>query len=166
LSFDGVDDWVSVADSASLDLTSAMTLEAWVRPSAGGSSWRTVLLKEQPNQLAYALYGNEGTGRPSGHVFVGGDRDVRGAAGSVPLNAWTHLAAVYGGGSLRIFVNGTQAATVALSGNIATSASPLRIGGNAVWPEWFAGLIDEVRIYNRQLTQTEIQTDMNTPVSP
>jgi hypothetical protein len=55
---------------------------------------------------------------------------------------------------------------VALSGNIATSASPLRIGGNAVWPEWFAGLIDEVRIYNRQLTQTEIQTDMNTPVSP
>jgi hypothetical protein len=63
-------------------------------------------------------------------------------------------------------VNGTQAATVALSGNIATSASPLRIGGNAVWPEWFAGLIDEVRIYNRQLTQTEIQTDMNTPVSP
>ena len=66
LSFDGVDDWVSVADSASLDLTSAMTLEAWVRPSAAGSEWRSVLLKEQPNQLAYALYGNEPSGRPSG----------------------------------------------------------------------------------------------------
>ena len=40
----------------------------------------------------------------------------------------------------------------------------LRIGGNAIWGEYFSGLIDEVRIYNRALTPTEIQTDMNTPV--
>jgi hypothetical protein len=40
----------------------------------------------------------------------------------------------------------------------------LRIGGNSVWGEYFAGLVDEVRIYSRSLSQTEIQTDMNTPV--
>ena len=34
------------------------------------------------------------------------------------------------------------------------------IGGNTVWSEWFAGLIDEVRIYNRALTQAEIQAGM------
>jgi hypothetical protein len=124
------------------------------------------MLKEQPGQLVYGLYGNEGSGRPSAHVFVGGDRDVRGAAGSVPLNAWTHLAAVYGGGSLRLYVNGALASTLALSASMPASASPLRIGGNAVWPEWFAGLIDELRVYNRALTQPEIQTDMTTPVSP
>ena len=51
-------------------------------------------------------------------------------------------------------------------GSIATSTGALRIGGNTIWPEWFAGLIDEVRIYNRALSTTEIQADMNTRVGP
>jgi hypothetical protein len=43
----------------------------------------------------------------------------------------------------------------------------LRIGGNAIWNnEFFAGLIDELRVYNRALSAAEIQTDMNTPVAP
>jgi concanavalin A-like lectin/glucanase superfamily protein len=42
----------------------------------------------------------------------------------------------------------------------------LKIGGNAIWGEWFAGLIDEVRIYNRALTPTQLQTDMATPINP
>src|SRR5262245_61431835 len=46
---------VTVPDSSSLDL-STMTLEAWVRPSALGGSWRTALLKEAPGGLAYSLY--------------------------------------------------------------------------------------------------------------
>jgi hypothetical protein len=46
------------------------------------------------------------------------------------------------------------------------TASPLRIGGNAIWGEYFAGQIDEVRIYNRALNQTEIQGDMNSPLTP
>ena len=45
-----------------------------------------------------------------------------------------------------------------------TSTGVLRIGGNNVWAEWFAGLIDEVRVYNRALTATEIQADMNRAV--
>jgi hypothetical protein len=53
-----------------------------------------------------------------------------------------------------------------MSGPIATSSDPLRIGGNSVWSEWFSGLIDEVRIYNRALSQGEIQTDMNTALTP
>ena len=40
----------------------------------------------------------------------------------------------------------------------------LRIGGNAVWGEYFKGRIEEVRIYNRALTAAEIQTDMATPI--
>ncbi|MDP9492145.1 MAG: hypothetical protein M3P42_08130, partial [Actinomycetota bacterium] len=45
LSFDGTNDAVVVADSASLDLTSGMTVEAWVRPTVLGTKWRTVLAK-------------------------------------------------------------------------------------------------------------------------
>ena len=49
-----------------------------------------------------------------------------------------------------------------MSGSILTSNSPLRIGGNGIWGEWFNGLIDEVRVYNRALSPAEIQNDMNT----
>ena len=70
LTFDGVDDWVTVADSSSLDLTKGMTIEAWVNPAALSGSWRTVAVKEQPDQLDYALYAHTNQDGPSGHVFV------------------------------------------------------------------------------------------------
>jgi hypothetical protein len=44
------------------------------------------------------------------------------------------------------------------------STGVLRLGGNALWSEWFAGLIDEVRVYGRALSSSEIQTDMQTPI--
>jgi glucose/arabinose dehydrogenase len=162
LSFDGVNDWATVADAAPLDLTAGMTLEAWVRPSSV-ASWQTVLLKEQPGNLVYALYGSTDTNRPSGHVNVGGDLDTRGPA-TLPANAWTHLAATYDGATLRLYVNGTQASSRAVPGSMVASTGALRIGGNSVWGEWFAGLIDEIRIYNRALSATEVQNDMNTSV--
>ena len=56
-------------------------------------------------------------------------------------------------------------ASVPVSGPIAASSGALTIGGNAIWSEWFAGLIDDVRIYNRALAPGEIATDMNTPVA-
>ena len=80
--------------------------------------------------------------------------------------AWTHLAATYDGSTLRFYVNGTQAGSRSVSGSMVTSANPLRIGGNLVWGEYFRGQIDEVRIYNGALTQSQIQADMATPVSP
>jgi hypothetical protein len=53
-----------------------------------------------------------------------------------------------------------------VSGAILTSTGALRIGGNSVWGEFFQGRIDEIRIYNRALTQPEIQTDMTRPITP
>src|SRR4051812_19649231 len=163
LSFDGTSSWVAIANSTSLNLTTGMTLEAWVNPSATGSLWRTTILKEQSGGLAYALYANTDTNRPSGHVYVSSEFDTRGTA-AVALNAWTHLASTYDGTTLRIFVNGVQASSTTVGGNIKTSTGVLRIGGNSIWGEYFRGLIDEVRIYNRALSAAEIQTDMNTAV--
>jgi len=163
LSFDGVNDWVTVNDSNSLDLTTGMTLAAWVKPAALGTAWRTVLFKEQPGNLEYGLYANRDNGKPNGQVFAGGSaQEVDGTA--LTLNAWTHLAVTYDGSMLTLWINGAQAATLLAVGNIGTSTGVLRIGGNNIWPEWFSGLIDEVRIYNRPLSQAEIQADMNRPV--
>ena len=85
---------------------------------------------------------------------------------ALPANSWTHLAATYDGAILRLYVNGVQAGSRAISGSLVTSSSPLRIGGNLVWGEYFRGQIDDVRIYNGALTQSQIQSDMNTPVTP
>ena len=63
-----------------------------------------------------------------------------------------------------MFVNGVQVSSRAQTGQIATSPGELTIGGDALHGQHFAGRIDDVRIYNRALTATEIQTDMNTPV--
>jgi glucose/arabinose dehydrogenase/PKD repeat protein len=162
LSFDGVNDYVSIADEAELDLTTGMTLEAWVRPSALGGTWRTVLFKEQASHMTYALYANTATGSPTAQAYVGGQRDARDTA-TLPLNAWTHLAATYDGTTVRLFVNGTEAATAAASGPMTVSGGPLKIGGNAIWPEWFQGLIDDVRVYDRPLSAAEIQGDLARP---
>jgi hypothetical protein len=63
-----------------------------------------------------------------------------------------------------LYVNGAQVASQAQTGAIATSTNPLQIGGDSLYGGYFAGQIDEVRIYNRALNITEIQADMNTPV--
>jgi hypothetical protein len=162
LSFDGVNDWVTVADAAGLDLTTGMTIEAWVNPT-NNSGWRTMLMKEAPGGLAYVLYASDGV-RPNTAVNTGGaDLDLSNGT-ALPLNTWSHLAATYDGTSLRLFVNGAQVGIRGVTGSIRNTTGALRIGGNSVWGEYFAGRIDEVRVYNRALSPTEIQTDMNSPV--
>jgi hydrogenase maturation factor HypE len=128
--------------------------------------WRTVVIKEAAPNLAYALYAHAtDTNQPSGHANVGGDTWTRGT-GPLAVDVWTHLAVTFDGSALALYVNGALASSKILVGSMAASTGSLRIGGNSIWGEWFAGLIDEVRVYNRALTAAQIQTDMNTAVTP
>lgn len=147
LAFDGVDDWVAVADANSLDLTTGMTLEAWVKP-AERQGWQAVVIKEADSTAAYALYAN----------------GSEGPATPLPLNKWTHLAASYDASRLTLYVDGIVSLSVPGNGPLRPSAAPLRIGGS-IWGEWFAGAIDEVRVYNRALSAAEIKADMDTPIT-
>ncbi len=164
LSFDGVDDIVTVADHSSLDMTSEFTVESWIRPDTL-SAWREVILKEAPpDTLAYGLYtSSPGGTRPSawtagGYAF---------SSQSIPTGSWTHLAATYDSGTMRIYVNGTLTGTGTNVAEPASTAGALRIGANSIWPEEaFDGLIDDVRIYDRALTASEIASDRDTAVPP
>lgn len=142
LSFDGTNDWVTVADSAALYLTTGMTLEAWVRPTST-KGWRTAIFKERRGGGVYALYAMSNAGRPRGSVHVAGDRDVRGTS-ALPANQWTHLAVTHDGANLRLYVNGVLVATRPQTGAITASTGVLQFGGNGVGREFFAGTIDEV----------------------
>jgi hypothetical protein len=122
------------------------------------------MLKERAGGLTYALYASNDAAHAGGYISVGSTDTSVIAPTSLAVNQWSHVAVTFGGGTFKIYVNGTQAATLNKTGTMATSTNPLRIGGNTIWSEYFAGLIDEVRIYNRVLSAAEIQTDMNTPV--
>ena len=123
-----------------------------------------MILKERTGGLAYGLYSSNGP-NPGVFISTSGGSDLGPMAGSVlAANTWSHIAGTYDGATVKLYVNGVLAGSQAVTGNILTSTGALRIGGNAVWGEYFAGLIDEVRIYNTALTQTQIQADMNTPI--
>ena len=110
LSFDGVNDWVTVADADALDLTTGMTLEAWVYPAAiGNGAWRNVVIKERPGGEVYNLYANTDVNTPVLYAVRAsqpdGALDATGTS-QLPLNTWSHLAATYDNAMLRLYVNG------------------------------------------------------------
>jgi chitodextrinase len=162
LSFDGSDSWATIPDRPSLDLSTGMTLEAWVDPSGNSKGWRTAIAKEQTGDLAYGLYTSSSSG-PAELVYTGGDKYVF-SSSNLASGHWRHVAATFDGATERLYVNGSLVATAPAAGSMPNSGNPLRIGGNAVRGQWFRGLIDDVRIYNRPLAASEIRTDMQTPV--
>ena len=165
LSFNGTNALVTVPDSASLDLSAGMTLEAWVKPSASmASSWQAILVKEQTQELVYGLYANSSHNVPAAIVYRGGEKTVYGTTQS-PANAWHFIAATYDASTVRIYLDGTLVGSFAASGNMLASSGALSIGGDSIWSEWFQGLIDNVRVYNTPLAAAAIQSDMATPIA-
>jgi hypothetical protein len=163
LRFDGKNDLVSAASSAELTDAAGITFEAWINPTTT-RVWQTVASKEG-STMAYGLYGASDTGKPAINARTTREYSAR-SASALPVNKWSHVAATYDGKTLRLYVNGVEKSALALTGELSGSTSDMiRIGGNKVWGEWFAGKIDEVRLYKRALTAAEIQRDMNTAVT-
>ncbi|MCI0703401.1 MAG: DUF4082 domain-containing protein [Planctomycetia bacterium] len=165
LSFDGTNDWVTISDANSLDLTNGMTLEAWVRPTSA-NNYGTALFKEKSGGLTYALYGVNGSSEPPASYInssTDGEKMAEGAS-QLALNTWSHLAATYDGATFSLYVNGTLVSSQSVTGSLQTSNGVLRIGGNSVYGDYFQGQIDDVRVYNRALSHSEILADLSTPI--
>jgi hypothetical protein len=162
LVFNGTTAQVTIPDAPSLRLTTAMTLEAWVYPTATPTGWRAVIDK---NVDGYYLMASSSTNnRPAvGGTFTAGNQNTIGTAG-LAVNTWTHLAATFDGATVRLYVNGVQVASKAQTAPLTPTTGTLQIGADSYAGENFAGRIDEVRVYNRALSQAEIQSDMTTPV--
>jgi PKD repeat protein len=164
LSFNGSSSLVTIPDSSSLDLTTMLTLEAWVNLNTIGADWASVIFKPvDASSLSYVLQGvSQPSQAPSLGISASSSNLV--APSPLPTNTWTHLAATYDGTTMRLYVNGALVASRAQTGAITTSGQALTIGGNPLFGAYFSGQIDEVRIYDRALSSSEIQNDMTTPI--
>ncbi len=163
LQFNGTNALVTIPNSASLELSSGMTLEAWVNPSTVDAGWRDVIYKANDNYYLEATSTN-GALPDAGMIAGGSYADAFGTA-TLPPNTWSFLTETYNGSTLLLYVNGTQVASTAHTGAIATSTGALQIGGDSTYGQYFAGLIDEVRIYSVALTAAQIQSDEATPIA-
>ena len=164
LNYDGLSNLVVIGYSPTLDLPVAMTEEAWIYPTASRTSWETILHRETD---AYYLHASSPAGPmvPAGGATFNNVEQYVAAPGPIPINTWTHLAVTYDGAIMRFYVNGVQRVTKSQSGGIESNSNPLRIGGNVPYGQYFQGRIDEVRVYSRALTASEIVSDMNSPIA-
>ena len=167
--FNGTNAKVTIPDSASLHLTTAMTLEAWVNPAASTPAWRDVLYKGDDN---YYLEGASPSGAP-GRRRRPRRRRRRDAVGSSRAagGAWTISQRRMTAATLRLYMNGDQVASGPHRARSRPRSNPLQIGGDGLYGQYFNGMIDEARIYDTALTATQIQADMsrsglNNPSAP
>jgi glucose/arabinose dehydrogenase len=157
LDFDGSGDFIVVPDNPTLDLGSTGTIEAWVEP-ASLNKWQGIIAKDgyalgitDTNRVVCSL------GTVSTEVAVLSTRPISNGT-------FQHLACSWDGTTLALYIDDILNNSVAQTLSPAANASPLYIGQFAANTDRFDGVIDEVRIYNRALSQTEINFDMNTPV--
>jgi MSHA biogenesis protein MshQ len=159
--FDGVDDYVETASNALLNVTDELTVLAWIRPTAlpTGGNLKSIISKD--NNYEFHL-------DSAGRIYWwwgGGALELR-TTGSVPLNAWTHVAIVYSraGAFQRVYFNGVQDPTTNnQNAALPTNAMPFQVGSDQGFAgRQFAGLIDEVYVFRSALSQSRVQQYMNT----
>jgi|GEM_PF-1101610 hypothetical protein len=150
LSFNGINDYVQVPSSSSLNPTQ-ITIAAWLNISSTGNDQSIV------NKIIWATSGYRLVVLSSGvldfNVGFGGADSVS----TVPYNSWTFVVVTFDGSYVTFYVNGVSQTgdRTALRGSIISNTTPLDIGESG-GEYWVLGVIDEVRIYNRALSAAEV----------
>ncbi len=176
LTFDGSNDYVAFGDVAPANGLTAFTVSTWVKfaVSGGGSHethlvdksrcdgyrnsgpWELGVALTAPGKAEVLVYPQDGT--PSAYIFSGA------STSSVDDGNWHYVTARYDGSRLSIWVDGRQENSVAAAGlRMSSTTHAMEAGGNCngyAYP--FRGTLDEIRVYARALSQTEIQADMTT----
>ncbi|WP_164821449.1 LamG domain-containing protein [Paenibacillus koleovorans] len=130
------------------------TASAWVRPDTDTGASQYILQQAGTNGKVWLVRYLDGRLE----TFLGGVGTF--STGTIPLNAWTHVAVTYDGSMLRLYLNGVLdgTRTIALDSE---GTGGMIIGANKTFGNLFNGGIDEVSIYNRQLTTNEIRDQFN-----
>ncbi len=157
LAFDGVNDYISVGDSATLDITTG-TWSTWVYPKA----WETdrtnnYIIDKFHVYMLYVKSTGDDAGKVSGNVaLVGGNGKAAITEEKIPLNQWSHLAVSWDGATLTVYINGVEKATNNEFPGIIDNGGTLYIGEYPGTGYQFNGIIDEVMVFNVSLSATEV----------
>lgn len=154
IAFDGVDDYVEVADNDELDLISDYSIEAWIYPTSLNSSGMGIVSKYQTSAangyfLRFSLESDPVL------EFDGLVADEF----QISTNTWYHVVAVNDNSTRKLYVNGEEQELSGSLQEVSTNTDNLRIGSDYSG-RYFNGIIDEVAIWGKALTQNEVLDNM------
>jgi len=153
LRFDGVDDSVTIGPIPALG-TNKVTIEAWVLLEDSTDGWNPVLTQHGIGRNGYYLYVEDG--RPVFSLVAGRGTIRLTCPDSIAAGQWYHLAGANDGATMRLLVNGILKASADSTGRTGVEAGGY-IGYDDYGPKYLHGLIDDVRIYARALSNAEYQ---------
>ncbi len=160
LEFDGEEDHVVVADDAALAIEENITFMAWFSPGDVLTSRR--LMVKNNSIFVIFDFGN----KDSIDFLVKPDNTfAESTTTDWKVGEWYHFAGTFDGKTMKVYVNGKLEGEAANNVPIAPSDLELWIGGDDFGrpTDFFPGTIDEVRLYEKTLTEAEIQKVMETP---
>ena len=172
LRFDGTNDHVVVNNSASINsITNRITIAFWANAADLSNDWVTALQRRNAaDWFDWQIYLRASDAPTANHPVFRVDWNSNGAIDTgeqvecstiLATSQWYFVAVIYDGSQMRFYLNGTSCGTTAKSGGvIPNSARQIWLGGNEPWGEYLNGMLDEVRIYKRALSQAEIQALM------
>lgn len=154
VSFDGTNDSMRVPYSTSMDLGSAITLEAWIKPAALPAAGQFASVVSKPESYSLQFNGP----RLEFTVIQSGVRKrMQAPAGAVQAGDTYHVVGTYDGATQRLYVNGVEVASGPLSGGATKTSNGINIaswnGGN----EFLRGVVDDVAVYGKTLTATQVK---------
>src|SRR3989344_915725 len=158
LSFNGTSNFISIPDSDSLDITGAGTIATWINLSI--NRWNGVFAKGNVNDDGKS-YNYAMEVKNDNHVVCvfgnGTTNNTVTSTATIIANQLTHVACTWDGSNFKLYINGALNTSVSQTITPSANTSPLylgKFGGNV---DYLQGLLDEVRIYNRSLSTSEIQ---------
>ena len=166
--------WINVNNAASLNITSQITVAAWVNPDTFADGDGRILQKGgSDNQYRLQINNNNTTGKIYWECKGLSTHNNLTSGGAPAIGSWTRILATYGptygGGQLRIYINGTVDNSATATGSISTSTDVLNLGhkpSSAVSGDSLNGKMDEISIQNAEVNEAWAKADYNSQNSP